>query len=50
MLPSLKVAFLRRYYRFANWRAWQAPKVHDAPGAPELPGAALCLRVRRARQ
>lgn len=38
MLQPLKVALLRAYYRFANWRAWRAGNVHDTPGALELTG------------
>jgi acetyl esterase len=37
MLQALKVAALRRYYRFENWRAWRGSDVHAEPGALALP-------------
>ncbi len=37
MLQALKVAALRRYYRFENWRAWRGSNVHAEPGALALP-------------
>ena len=37
MLQALKVAALRRYYRFENWRAWHGSNVHAEPGALALP-------------
>lgn len=39
MLQTLKVALLRRYYRFTNRRAWHASDVHGEPGALQLPTA-----------
>ncbi len=37
MFQALKVAALRRYYRFENWRAWRGSDVHAEPGALALP-------------
>ena len=37
MLQALKVAALRRYYRFENWHAWHGSNVHAEPGALALP-------------
>jgi acetyl esterase len=45
MLQTLKVATLRSWYRFANWRAWRAANVHDDVGAIELPASGGPLRA-----
>jgi acetyl esterase len=37
VLRALKVAALRRYYRFETWRAWRGSNVHAEPGALALP-------------
>jgi len=37
VLRALKVAALRRYYRFESWRAWRGSNVHAEPGALALP-------------
>jgi acetyl esterase len=45
MLQQLKVAILRRYYRFSNWRAWHSSNVHGEPGALDLPTATGPLKA-----
>jgi acetyl esterase len=45
MLQTLKVAFLRRYYRYASRKAWHASDVHEEPGAIELPTSRGPLRA-----
>ncbi|MEM8493085.1 MAG: alpha/beta hydrolase [Pseudomonadota bacterium] len=46
MWPGFKVTLLRRYYRFANWKAWRAPNVEKDPGRLHIHTGSVLLKAQ----
>ena len=46
MFESLRVAFFRRFYRFAAWQAWRAPSVEKDPGRLLIHAGSALLKAQ----